>query len=212
MLIANIGPTATSPSSAWISTHLWTPDFPRPLLCFHADMNRSCLTPVLAHALQNAACVAMEGRWVVFGLMGGAVPEGPIFRTVLTKRLQVPIMIMLQVTNHYPSSSSLLPPLSSFLVSSFIFPPFSSFPPPSSLTSFSLFFSSSSFPALPPSLYAAFEPFSCILSCIQSTVLSVPSLLYTNLNYDCSNTSLRLFKHGISSSLSSALIRFWEPR
>ncbi len=41
-----------------------------------------------AHAIQNGACIAMEGRWVVFGLMGGAVPEGPIFSTVLSKRLR----------------------------------------------------------------------------------------------------------------------------
>ncbi len=41
-----------------------------------------------AHAVQNAACIGMEGRWVIFGLMGGAVPEGPIFSTVLSKRLR----------------------------------------------------------------------------------------------------------------------------
>ncbi|XP_002131685.2 quinone oxidoreductase PIG3-like [Ciona intestinalis] len=38
---------------------------------------------------QNAACLAVEGRWVVYGLLGGPNVNGPILGTVLRKRASI---------------------------------------------------------------------------------------------------------------------------
>eukprot|EP00038_Savillea_parva_P030272 m.76668 g.76668 ORF g.76668 m.76668 type:complete len:414 (+) comp9083_c0_seq3:2-1243(+) len=38
---------------------------------------------------QNAEALAMDGRWVVYGLMGGAAIDGPILGSILRKRLTI---------------------------------------------------------------------------------------------------------------------------
>ncbi|XP_067946210.1 quinone oxidoreductase PIG3-like isoform X2 [Watersipora subatra] len=38
---------------------------------------------------QNAAVLSMDGRWVLYGLMGGATVEGPFLRQLLSKRISV---------------------------------------------------------------------------------------------------------------------------
>ena len=38
---------------------------------------------------QNAKSLAVDGRWVLYGLLGGAKVEGDIFRHLLSKRAQL---------------------------------------------------------------------------------------------------------------------------
>lgn len=48
------------------------------------------LDPVGAsHWKQNAESIAMDGRWVLYGSMGGISVEGPLFGAILRKRIQI---------------------------------------------------------------------------------------------------------------------------
>ena len=38
---------------------------------------------------KNASLIAKDGVWVLFGLMGGVMVEGPIFGHILAKRIQI---------------------------------------------------------------------------------------------------------------------------
>lgn len=37
---------------------------------------------------QNAEVIGQDGRWIVFGLMGGAAVDGPLLATLLRKRVR----------------------------------------------------------------------------------------------------------------------------
>lgn len=40
----------------------------------------------------NAAVIAVEGRWVLYGLMGGAAVEGPVLALLLRKRIRLVVL------------------------------------------------------------------------------------------------------------------------
>ena len=48
------------------------------------------LDPVAGSYWQkNASVISKDGVWVLFGLMGGVMVQGPIFGTILAKRIQI---------------------------------------------------------------------------------------------------------------------------
>ena len=42
-----------------------------------------------SHMAENCEAIATEGRWVLYGLMGGVAPDGPLLGTILRKRVTI---------------------------------------------------------------------------------------------------------------------------
>lgn len=72
-----------------------------------------------AHMAQNLKAIATEGRWVLFGLMGGLTPEGNLLGTILRKRITIRGTTLRARSNEYKAeligafSAHALPKLSS---------------------------------------------------------------------------------------------------
>jgi len=70
---------------------------------------------------ENAQAIAMEGRWVLYGLMGGPSPDGPVLAHLLRKRVRLEATTLRARSDEYKAGlvAGLTPLLSHFTDGSF---------------------------------------------------------------------------------------------